>query len=181
MSFVIIDNEKASSMATEYLIELGHTDIAFIGGNENSVANEERFNGYRNALKVHGLEREVHIVKGSSFNRESGFNLMSASIKEGRIPHAVVCANDIIALGVIEALESNFYNVPGDVSVVGFDDIAYASLPKINLTTVAQPKYDMGSMAADIVFRKIGARQSGAGNHIVLQPALIKRGTCRKR
>lgn len=181
INYVIIDNEKASMTATEYLIELGYQDIAYIGGNENSVSNKERLIGYKKALKLHGIEKSVYIMKGSSFKRESGYKSMISSIENNRVPEAVICANDIIALGVIEALESRGYDVPNDVSVIGFDDIAYASLPKINLTTIAQPKYDMGAIAADIIFKKIENENSTKANQIVLEPTLIKRGTCKKK
>ena len=178
VNYVVVDNEKASFIATDYLISLGFSDIAFLGGNENTVANKERLQGYKKALSQHNLDRSVSILKGSSFNRESGFKAMSETIAQGKVPSSMVCANDIIALGAIEALESNGYNVPGDVSVIGFDDIAYASLHKINLTTIAQPKYEIGSLAADIIFEKINERDS-QGRQIVLDPTLIVRGTCK--
>ena len=178
VNYVVIDNEKASLMATEYLIELGFTDIAYLGGSENTVTNKDRLTGYKKALTKHSLERSVYIMKSSSFKRESGYKAVVESIKKERLPHALICANDIVALGAIEALESNGYDVPEDVSVIGFDDIAYASLHKISLTTVAQPKYDIGSIAADIVLEKITDGQV-PGKKIVLEPALIKRGTCK--
>lgn len=179
-NYVVIDNEKASIMATEYLIELGFTDIAYLGGSENTVTNRDRLTGYKKALKKHSLERSIYNMKGSSFKRESGYKSIVESIKTKRLPHALVCANDIVALGAIEALENNGYGVPEDVSVIGFDDIAYASLHKINLTTVAQPKYEIGSLAAEIVLEKIYDK-SAKGKKVILEPALIKRGTCKKR
>lgn len=180
VNYVVIDNEEASLMATEYLIELGFTDIAYLGGSENTITNKDRLVGYKKALKKHNLERSVYNMKGSSFRRESGYKSIVESIKKGRVPHALVCANDIVALGAIEALEGSGYDVPGDVSVIGFDDIAYASLHKINLTTIAQPKYKIGSMAAEIVLEKINEKEV-QGKKIILEPTLIKRGTCKKR
>ena len=178
INYVVIDNEKASLIATEYLIELGFTEIAYLGGSENSVSNRDRLIGYKKALTRHNLDRSVYIMKGSSFRRESGYKAVVESIKTKMLPHALICANDIVALGAIEALENNGYNVPEDVSVIGFDDIAYASLHKINLTTVAQPKYEIGSLAAGIVLEKI-SEGNGPGKKIVLEPTLIKRGTCK--
>ena len=179
INYVVIDNEKASFMATEYLIELGFTDIAYLGGSENTVTNKERLAGYKKALTKHSLDRAVYIMKSSSFRRESGYKAVVESIQKERIPQALICANDIVALGAIEALENNGYNVPEDVSVIGFDDIAYASLHKINLTTVAQPKYEIGALAAEIALEKINDGGSD-GKKVILEPTLIKRGTCRQ-
>jgi LacI family transcriptional regulator len=155
-NFVILDNMKAAFMATEHLIGLGHENIDFIGGYENSCSNIDRVRGYRDALRKHGLEKEINVVKSSSFKRSSGYSLALELIKEERVPSAVLAANAIIALGVIEALETHGFTVPGDVSVIGFDDILFASLPKINLTTVAQPKNEMGGVVAKMLLQLIG-------------------------
>jgi len=183
-NYVILDNAKAAFMATEYFIELGHENIGFIGGYENSSSNVDRVKGYRDALKKHCLEKEINVVKSSSYKRSSGYALALELIKEGRVPSAVLAANDIIALGVIEALETHGYTVPGDVSVIGFDDILFASLPKINLTTVAQPKYEMGGVAAKILLQLIGCNNVDGDkilNQYIVEPKLIIRGTCRKK
>jgi LacI family transcriptional regulator len=183
-NYVILDNVEASFIATEYLIELGHKNIAFIGGYESSVSNSDRVRGYREALKKHNLEREINMIKSTSFRRESGYAIALELVREGKVPSAIVAANDIIALGVIEALENNGYNVPGNVSVIGFDDIQFASLPKINLTTIAQPKYQMGVDAAKILVRKINSKTEHSipvENQHVVKPKLIVRGTCAQR
>ena len=104
-------------------------------------------------------------MKGSSFRRESGYKAASEAIKSGTLPQALICANDIVAISAIEAFENNGYDVPEDISVMGFDDIAYAALRKINLTTVAQPKYEIGSLAAQIILDKIN-NPSGIGEKI---------------
>jgi LacI family transcriptional regulator len=183
-NYVILDNVEASLIATEYLIGLGHKNIAFIGGYESSVSNSERVRGYREALKKHNLERDINMIKSSSFRRESGYAIALEFVREGKVPSAIVAANDIIALGAIEALENNGYNVPGDVSVIGFDDIQFASLPKINLTSIAQPKYQMGVDAAKILVDKISNNMDNSmpvENHHVVKPKLIVRGTCASR
>lgn len=183
-NYVILDNVEASFIATEYLIDLGHKDIAFIGGYESSVSNRDRVRGYREALKKHNLEREINIIKSSSFRRESGYAIALEFVRESSIPSAIVAANDIIALGVIEAFENNGYNVPGDISVIGFDDIQFASLPKINLTTINQPKYDMGMDAAKILVKIINSKLDDSmivENRHVVKPKLIVRGTCARR
>ncbi|MEW5785751.1 MAG: LacI family DNA-binding transcriptional regulator [Bacillota bacterium] len=181
-NFVILDNFKAAFTATEYLIGLGHDNIAFVGGFESSISNTDRVRGYREALKKHNLEKEINLVKSSSFKRESGYAIALEFINEGRVPSGILAANDIIALGVIEAFENNGYTVPEDISVIGFDDISFASLPKINLTTIAQPKYQMGAAAAQMLVQMIGSSgNKEIMNHYIVEPELIIRGTCRKR
>ncbi len=177
--FVIVDNIKASYLATEHLIKLGHSNIAFIGGSENSISNRDRIKGYMDALKRYSIKMDISMVKSSSYKRESGYAAALELVKTKRVPTGLIAANDIIALGIIEALEGNSYRVPQDVSVIGFDDIAFASLPKINLTTVAQPKYEMGLSAADILFKKISGTEQGSDNNYqhILEPQLIIRGT----
>jgi LacI family transcriptional regulator len=176
---VVIDNEKAGFIAAEYLISLGFSEIAYLCGSENSVANSDRLTGYNKAIESHNLDSWIYNMKGSSFRRESGYRAASEAIKSGSLPQALICANDIVAISAIEAFENNGYDVPADISVMGFDDIAYAALHKINLTTVAQPKYEIGSLAAQIILDKVG-NPSGIGEKITLEPALVKRGTCKK-
>jgi LacI family transcriptional regulator len=179
INYVVIDNEKAGFIAAEYLISLGFSEIAYLCGSENSVANSDRLTGYNKAIESHNLDSWIYNMKGSSFRRESGYRAASEAIKSGSLPQALICANDIVAISAIEAFENNGYDVPADISVMGFDDIAYAALHKINLTTVAQPKYEIGSLAAQIILDKVG-NPSGIGEKITLEPALVKRGTCKK-
>ena len=180
INYVVIDNEKAGFIAAEYLIGLGFDKVAYLCGSENSVSNKDRLAGYERAIKAHGLDIWIYNMEGSSFRRESGYKAASEAIKSGSLPQALICANDIVALSAIEAFENNGYEVPEDISVIGFDDIPYAALHKINLTTVAQPKYEIGSLAAQIILDKIGSR-SGKGEKIILEPTLVIRGTCKRR
>lgn len=177
-SFVVIDDFKAMYIATEYLIKLGHSNIMFIGGFENSISHKNRVSGYMQALTEHGLKSEINKGKGNSFKRESGYSTILELIKTRKVPSAIVAENDIVALGIIEAAEKYGYEVPGDISVIGVDDIEYASLPGINLTTVAQPKYDIGSQAAHILLDII--KGVSIPKQVILEPFLIVRGTCRK-
>lgn len=178
MCFVVLDDIKASYMAAEYLMELGHRDIAFIGRYENTGSRKDRVEGYRQALEKFGIKAQVNLAEISASDRISGYNIMIEMIRNGIMPKSVVAENDIIALGVIEAVEKSGYNVPGDVSVIGIDDIEFASLPKINLTTVAQPKNKLGGLAVEILINKINGDKRK--NAIVLEPTLVVRGTCRK-
>lgn len=178
-NYVIIDNYKGARKATEYLIELGHERIAFIGAEENTFINRSRSNGYRDTMikSFGGLDESL--VRKSKYKRENANQVIREMIEEGNVPTAVVACNDIIALGVMEAFQSSSFRVPEDVSVIGFDDIEYASLPGINLTTVREPRYQMGTMATEIILECIKDRNTK--RQIIIEPELILRKTCTRR
>lgn len=176
-SYVVIDDYKAGYIATEYLIKLGHRNIAFVGGYERSTSHTDRISGYKTALNDNGLDAYINNIAGSSFKRESGHGILLEMIKNRRIPTAIVAENDIIAIGIIEACEKHGYRVPEDISVIGIDDIEFGALSKINLTTVSQPKFEIGQKAAGILLDLISGKLDS--KQVILEPFLIVRGTCR--
>jgi len=178
-SFVVIDDFKATYIATEYLVKQGHEQITFIGGDIKSISQINNIRGYEQVMNEHGLEINVENVMGSSLKRESSHKVILELIRGRRLPTAIITDADIIAIGIMEALKTHGYEVPGDVSVIGIDDIEYASLPHINLTTVAQPKFDIGYIAAEILLNLIQGVE--CDRQVILEPFLIVRGTCKHR
>jgi LacI family transcriptional regulator len=177
---VIVDNVRGAEMAVEYLIEKGHKNIGFIGAGEGRFANKERLKGYKQALENHGLEVKAENVRDQqgSYKRKSGYFLMNELLKLPETPTAIFCYNDLLALGAIQAIKENGREVPQDIAVIGFDDISFASLPEIQLTTVSQPKYDMGKIALETLVDKIKTKSKQAVNRrIILDPSLIIRQT----
>lgn len=179
-SFVSIDNKKAACIATKYLINLGHRNIAFIGGTVNSLSVRDRIEGFTKTLEESGIDFDKDMLRTGNYKRESGYEIARDLILSKKIPTAVLAANDIIAFGVIEAFEGYGYNIPGDVSIIGIDDIEFSSMARINLTTVAEPKYDIGMQAAQMLIHKIRKDCELFENQIVLEPVIKIRGTCRK-
>lgn len=175
-SYVVIDDFKAGYIATEYFVKLGHTNIAFIGGHDRTTSHIDRINGYKHALMENGLETDINSIKGFSFKKESGYGTFLEMVKNRRVPTAIVAENDIIALGIMEAAEKHGYEIPKDISIIGIDDIEFGSLSKINLTTVAQPKFDIGHKSAGILLDLISG--SVDSKQVILEPFLIVRGTC---
>ena len=173
---VIIDNITGGRMAVEHLLNKGHQRIAFIGGLEDISANQERLKGYKNALEAHNISINQNYIRNSNFKRESGHYVMKEILKINPKPTAVFAANDLLALGAIQAIKEQGMSIPGDVAVVGFDDIEFASLPEIQLTTVAQPKYNMGKLALLTLVEQIKSK-SFVRQKIMLEPELIIRGT----
>lgn len=176
---IIIDNVRGAQQAVEYLIQKGHRRIAFIGGHEDISTTRERLKGYNKALTKYGLEVKDDLIKTGSFKRDSGHFMMRQflELEESRRPTAVFAANDLLALGAVQAIKENNWQVPKDIAVVGFDDIDFASLPEIQLTTVAQPKYDMGKLAFTTLMELIKGGGYQSGRKILLDPVLIVRKT----
>ena len=174
---IIIDNIRGGQQAVEYLIQRGHQRVAFIGGREDISTNQERLQGYAQALKNNGLKFDNTLVKTGSFKRDSGHYIMNQFLKLEERPTAVFAANDLLALGAIQAIKENGLSIPSDIAVVGFDDIEFASLPEIQLTTVAQPKYDMGNLAFSTLMELIKGGGYSSGRKILLDPVLITRKT----
>lgn len=180
---IIVDNAAGTEKAVEYLINKGHLNIGFIGAGEGRYANQERLKGYKKALKKNNLkveEKNIINIK-NSYDRKSGYNLMNHildSFDKNKLPSAVVCYNDLMALGVIQALKEENYQIPDDMAVIGFDDIPFSSLPEVQLTTVAQPKYEMGKIALETLIEKIKTdSKKQFKEKIVMSPELIIRET----
>ena len=193
-SYVVIDNVRGGFIATRHLIEAGYRKIGFIGAVEQALPIDERLKGFRMAMEHHGVPIDERFIRIGHFNQETGVTFIEGMIKEGDYPQAVFAENDIVALGVIHGVREMGLSVPGDVAVVGFDDISIASLHYVQLTTVFQPKYEMGRTAVRILLDEIGAQAGPASTEtadrarakkstepsrrvVILEPRLIVRKT----
>lgn len=176
--YVGIDNKIGAAMGVEYLIKLGHKDIVYIGGSEKTSTNRERFEGYRETMQKHGYMVKANIRTSDSFSQESGYKAAMEMLIKSEIPTAVFAVNDIVALGIIQAIEEFGLKVPEDISVIGFDDIAFSSMHRIKLTTISQPKFEMGRLSAELLINLI-KREDVSQKINVIQPSLIIRNTCK--
>ena len=176
LPFVITDDQRGARLAVEHLIALGHRKIGFIGGPENVQASRDRYLEYLEVLGEHGypiVEAWHHFAAFTQeAGREAGQRLLSLADR----PTAVFAANDVTALGVLEVSEGLGLRIPEDLSIIGYDDIVYASLPRIQLTTIAQPAVEMGQIAADWLFSRIAAPDTPLLQR-VLSPRLVVRST----
>lgn len=162
-SYVVIDNVRGGFLATRHLIEAGYDRIGFIGAKEGSRTIDERLEGYRLALDRYGMAVDERLIRLGRFTRDAGAATIRAMIGEGCAPRAIFAENDLIAFGVMEGARSLGLTVPGDLAVVGFDDVPFAAYPDVQLTTVCQPKYDMGRMAVRILLEEIAAQRESEG------------------
>ncbi|MCJ8010293.1 LacI family transcriptional regulator [Paenibacillus sp. KQZ6P-2] len=147
---VEVDDEEAAYDAVKFLIELGHRDIGMIGFNhENSISGPPRYQGFIRALNEAGLEHNVEKIRCATHRFEHAYHAAHELFTDYPEITAVFCVADEFAMGVISYLKDRSILVPGQVSVVGFDNLRIANMFIPKLTTVAQPMYDMGYRAAE--------------------------------
>ncbi|MFF0372554.1 LacI family DNA-binding transcriptional regulator [Micromonospora sp. NPDC005087] len=139
--------------ATEHLLSLGHRRIGFVAGPTHLLFSRARLDGYRAGLEAVGLPLEEHLLRPGDFYHASGFAAGSSLLDLDEPPTAIFAASDQMAFGVYEAIRQRGLLVPGDVSVVGFDDLPEARWASPPLTTVRQPLVEMGRLAARTVLR----------------------------
>jgi DNA-binding LacI/PurR family transcriptional regulator len=174
---VVVDSFAGMRQATTHLLRLGHRRIAYIGGPGTLPVARERLRGYRQALRDFHVPVDRTLVAAGDFRVDGGRTAVRRFLARRRAFTAVVAANDLLAIGAMEALRAAGRRLPEDVAVVGFDDIPFAAFVDPPLTTVAQPTYRLGALAMErlLVLMDGGATPS---RRTVLQPQLVVRRSC---
>ncbi len=187
--YVVVDNKRGAFEMTKYLIDLGHKKIAHLYGTEGS-ANDGRLEGYRDALASAGIVcRPEYVVKinmdmrlngNDRFepDKQGGYESMKQLITLKEPPTAVFAGNDYQAIGAMQAIKDAGLNVPGDISVAGFDDLKFSSLLETPLTTVRQPKKKIGAGAFKILLDKMSGKGSSNPVKLVLDTEIVARESC---
>jgi len=174
---VTIDDRAAAREATNHLLNLGHTRIAFVRGKEDQDSTHVRFKGFSESLEAAGVSLEPSLVKPGLFDFESGLaagnDLLSLPVSKR--PTAVFAANDHMAAGVLVAALKAGIQVPDELSIIGFDDSEIAETMWPALTTVRQPLYEFGSQAMDMLIQVSGKKSKATGETKVLPYELVKR------
>lgn len=175
-SSVDVNNIKGAYDATKHLIDLGHKNIAAIMGNLHMQESIDRLTGYEKAHKDAGLAINPTLTKEGDYSRESGYALMEELLAQEIPPTAIFCASDSMATGAILKVHRAGLHVPGDVSVVGFDDLPNATYTIPPLTSVHQPIYQKGELAASILIDQIDGKNKEIV-HRELEAGLVVRET----
>ena len=157
---VMIENVEASRLATQHLIGLGHERIAYLGDRYGYQSDTERLGGYRQALKQARLPFLPELVVHGDGKPEGGRQAMETLRSLPQPPTAVFCYNDMSALGALGAIHQSGLRVPEDISLVGFDDLFFASYTQPPLTTVRQPRQRMGLLAMEILLKLMSGQDS---------------------
>jgi LacI family transcriptional regulator len=160
--------------ATQHLLDLGHREIAYLGGPATVVCNQARMHGYRGAMEAGGVPVPDGFVGTGRFSYEHGIAGGAALLDLPRPPTAVFAGSDETALGVIEAARVRGLRIPEDLSVVGFDDTPVARLAAPPLTTVRQPLREMGAVAVRTALR-LAAGERVESHHVELATELVVR------
>jgi LacI family transcriptional regulator len=177
-----VDNNAGTKIAVEHLIGLGHTRIGMINANVRSVPARERLESFKKSIADHGLQTDDRIISNSAstqndgFSRDAGYKDMKALLETGvKLPTAFFVSSDIQAIGVLSALREHGLSVPGDVALVGFDNIELSKY--FGLTTMSQPMYKMGELAVKKMFERIDDAH-GEVTSVSFTPNLIVRSSC---
>ncbi len=179
---VEVDNELGGYLATKHLLDCGYRNLAFILGKEDYFASHRRLRGAEKALKEKGIPLNMDLVIEGNFSIEGGRNAAKKLFESGHPIDAVFGMNDLIGMGVLEYCDECKINVPEKVGVIGYDNISYAGLPQIQLTTVHQPKYELGKMLFETLLEEIRQKDSTRPTKkIILNPELKIRKTTRSK
>jgi LacI family transcriptional regulator len=176
--YVTIDNVMASYEATKYLIKLKHQRIAIIAGPKNDLATGvDRLQGFLNAMKEEGLPIEPKWQVHKHHTIENGYLAASQIMAHKEKPTAIFACSDLLALGAINYLTEHGYSVPGDISVMGFDDINLASIFQPKLTTVKQFPMDIGSISTRLLIDLMEKGQVSDRRNLVPYRVVVREST----
>jgi LacI family transcriptional regulator len=163
---VVSDSRRGARVIARHVLEQGHRRIAVIGGPPRLWTAQQRLAGYREALAAAGLDPDDLPVLAGDYHQDSGAELAAQLLSgpPGERPTALLCANDLMAIGALQYCKSAGISVPAELSIVGFDDLPVASLLTPALTTVRQPARDMGFAAANLLFDLLEDKPGDSSN-----------------
>ena len=174
---IVADDYRGGYLATRHLLDLGHRKIGCIVRAEDPTSSIARVEGYRAALVDMGLSIDKPLIVECEFGYAGGEVAAQQLLKLPKLPTAVVTHNDIIAIGAMKAFIEAGLQVPKDVSLVGFDDIALATYVHPALTTVFYPKHQMGRAAAELLLRLLAHEEVGSPKVTTLPVHLVVRAS----
>ncbi len=175
-----VDDVRGGELAVEHLLERGHRRIAFVGGPQELPQVEDRYAGAKRAFESGGIDAASLVsVETSSLTfadgRLSGERLLGLSAK--RRPTAVFCANDLVAVGLLQHLTLAGVTVPDDIAIIGYDDIEYAASAAVPLSSIAQPRQELGRAAARLLLDEADRGATHEHEQVVFTPELVARAS----
>lgn len=179
--FVGSDHAYGAQIATEYLADLGYHQIGYINGEKGNLLGNLRLEGYKRGLVKCNIAYDPQLTfhlkwKGEWKDYESGYDLGSEFDQLNKKPDAMFCYNDLCALGFEQSLLDKGYNIPGDVAIIGFDDIERSRYAPVPLTTIHQPTSEIGKKAIGSLINQIEGLPTD--DRIILPPKLVIRDSC---
>ena len=177
VTYIEVDHAAGARLAVTNLLERGFTRIGFLGGSETSPANKIRLMAYQKILQENGLRADRDWISFGGFRLESGYERIRKMLNSDNPPDAVFCGNDYIALGVLQYLREQKISVPDDFGLIGYDDIYFASLPMIQMSSVQQPRKQLGEVAVEALHHEIESFPEHTKQRILIEPTLKIRST----
>ncbi len=176
--YVAVDNYTGSRIGMEYLVSLGHRRVVYFGRRKDSVSHQRRAMGYLEICEKYGLVPSFFDNPGATSSIEHGYQMAKQLLLERRGEFsAIFASSDTNALGIIKAADELGIRIPQDISVLGFDNISYADLPKVDLSTVEQPKEEIAARAVTALVDMIRGKKTALLQETI-QPRLIVRKSC---
>lgn len=176
VSYIGIDNIIGAKLATQHLIDCGYQKIAYIGGTLKSYSNIKRLEGYKSTLEANDMELNKKLIVNGKFESDYAYKATKKLLASDTPPDAVFAANDVIALGVLEAVDEAGLNIPEEFGIIGFDDIEETRLHRVNLSTMSLPKYFMGKKAFELLLDALKEEYLNLAQYKI-KPKLVKRNT----
>jgi LacI family transcriptional regulator len=179
--FIGVDSERASSMLTEYLLRLGHRRIAFIGGRPGLWTADMRLKGFQDTLSAAGLEADPSLCVIGHYRGDAAYRQTVDLLSRQAPPTAILAANNVMALGALQAITDLGFGCPGDISLVSIDDVPWGNLVKPRLTMVTQPVEDLAHTATEWLLERIAESKHGTlpPRSLILPPHLVVGESCR--
>lgn len=171
---ISLNNELGGYLATKFVLEKGHREIAYISGPLWKCDAKDRYKGHQRALKEFDLSQDQDLFFEGDFHEESGCQGMRHVLAQHKPFTAVICSNDIMALGAITVAREHGLDVPNTLSVMGFDNVMFAGYILPKLTSINYPIYEMGAMAARQVLKQV-YKEDDENLQLIFEPKLVER------
>lgn len=178
---VLVDNVRGAYDAVSHLITSGYRRVGIITGPTDTTTGRERLEGYRKALHDAGIAHDPALERIGSFKENDGRQHTNDLLGLVEPVDALFVVNNLMTLGALEAIHARNLRIPDDIAIVGFDEMPWAALSAISLTTVTQPVYELGSTAALRLFQRMENPSVFSKQEIMLAPTLCIRGSSRPR
>ncbi|MBU2563759.1 MAG: substrate-binding domain-containing protein, partial [Actinobacteria bacterium] len=184
INYVYVNHEIASFIATEYLIKNGHKNILLLNGPYQLSSSKVFLKGYLKALKKYDIKPNRALIKYTDLSIDKGYEIFKKIYKNNSIVNninftAIISLSDLLAIGIYKASKEIGFIIPGDYSVIGYDNILTTSYLNPPLTTLHAPKIRVGKYSANILLNQIEGRDIEY-KKIILKPRLVERGSVKK-
>ena len=178
---MLVDNVGGARRAVRHLVGLGHRRIGILAGDQRVTTGQDRLRGFREELEAHGLAADESLIRATAFTRNAAMGAATSLLSVGPRPTAIITANNILCEGAIRAIGALGLEVPGDISIMSFDDTPWMSLLPAPISVVDQPAQEMGSTAAALLFDRLDNPDAAGIREVVLRPTLHLRASVAHR